>query len=71
MSDAPTEEPPKTVPENKGGILQKTGEILHKVADATIFTTYGNNVDGAVTLDGALAKDVAGKVTHPGGGKKE
>lgn len=57
--------------EKTDNFLKKTGEVLHKAVDATLFTHYGTVVDGLVDCDGALAKDVAHGVTHPGGEKKE
>ena len=51
--------------------LKKAGEFIHKAADATVFSPYGNYVDGPVAFDGALAKDIADTVTHPTGHKKE
>mmetsp|Transcript_12803 Transcript_12803/g.17624 ORF Transcript_12803/g.17624 Transcript_12803/m.17624 type:complete len:99 (+) Transcript_12803:92-388(+) len=43
-----------------GKVIQKTGEVLHKAADATIFTERGNYVDGKTEFDGAIANKVAG-----------
>jgi hypothetical protein len=42
------------------GVAQGTGNLLHKAADATILdmSPHGTMVDGAVRLDGAIAKDV-------------
>lgn len=57
--------------EKTDNFLKKTGEFLHKAVDATIFSPYGNYVDGPVAFDGALAKDIADKVTHPGGHEEE
>jgi hypothetical protein len=51
--------------------LQKTGEVLHKAVDATIFSGGQTNVDHTIKLDGALAKDAVETIAHPGGGKKE
>jgi hypothetical protein len=70
MSDAPTEEHKKTLAEKTGDFFHKSGEVLHKAVDATILSPYGTNIDGKIDFDGALAKDVVNKVTHPGG-KKE
>jgi hypothetical protein len=51
--------------------LQKTGKVLHKVVDATIFSAGQTNINGDVKYNGALAKHVVETITHPGGGKKE
>jgi hypothetical protein len=61
---------PEAAADNKN-LLQKTGDalkdvaagagnLLHKAVDATILdmSPHGTNVDGAVRLDGAIAKDV-------------
>jgi hypothetical protein len=56
---------------DKKTFLQKTGKVLHKVVDATIFSADQTNINGDVKYDGSLAKDVVETITHPGGGKKE
>ena len=56
MSSEDTTKPASS--EEQKGILDKTKEVLHKAADATVFSTYGNQVDGTPRVDGAIVKDV-------------